>query len=318
MNELPGIDLFMESWSLFADAVWAGVLAGMTLGILGVYIVLGRMVFLTAALSQVAGLGVASTFFLLSTAGGLFVWLTPGLGGLSCVLVCLMFALRFDEQDRAKRDAVLGILFVGGSSGTRLIGGLIPQEMADIQSLLFGSAVAILPEDLMVLAGVVAVVLVIQLAGWRGFVEMMYDPTSAQVRQLPVDWLRLVLVGSLAVMVALTTRTLGALPTFAFTILPAIFGIRLAANAPRAMLIAALTGAVMGAVGYFLAFRYGFPVGASQTLVGLTLVLAGNSLAWLLERGRARTSDVTAPDGQTHPRHAHHGHASSSSEQSQK
>ena len=36
MNEQPGIDLFFESWSLYADAVWAGVLAGLTLGILGI------------------------------------------------------------------------------------------------------------------------------------------------------------------------------------------------------------------------------------------------------------------------------------------
>ena len=31
MSELPGLDLFFESWELFADAVWAGVLAGLAL-----------------------------------------------------------------------------------------------------------------------------------------------------------------------------------------------------------------------------------------------------------------------------------------------
>ena len=92
----------------------------------------------------------------------------------------------------------------------------------------------------------------------------------------------------------------------------------LAANAPRAMLIAALAGAVMGALGYFIAFRYGFPAGASQSLVGLVLVLAGNGFAWFMERGTTRNLDVTAPGGNNHPGHANHGHAHSSSEHTQK
>ena len=71
MNELPGFSDFFAAWELFSGAVWSSVLVGMTLGLLGVYIVLGRMVFLTAALSQVAGLGVAATYYL-GTRGCLF------------------------------------------------------------------------------------------------------------------------------------------------------------------------------------------------------------------------------------------------------
>jgi|MDTC01.2.fsa_nt_gb zinc transport system permease protein len=313
MNELPGLSLFFESWVLFADAVWAGVLAGLTLGVLGVYIVLGRMVFLTAALSQVAGLGVAASYLLAATAGGLFGWLSPGVGGLVFVLMCLIFALRFDEGDRTQRDAVLGMLFVGGSAGTLMIGSVIPQEMTDIQSLLFGSAVAVLPEDLMTIVVVVVVTLVMQLLGWRGFVEMIYDPTTARVRQLPIGVLRWALVGSLALMIATTTRTLGALPTFSFTILPAIVAIRWAANVPRAMALAAVVGALMGFWGYFAAFRYGFPVGASQTAVGLVLLAlsAGVSVVFRRFKPEAVVAAPVEPQVRVHSHghHHHHDHA---------
>ena len=310
MNELPGLGLFFESWVIFADAVWAGVLAGMTLGILGVYIVLGRMVFLTAALSQVAGLGVAASYLLAATFGSTFGWLSPGIGGLVFVLLCLIFALRFDESDRTERDAALGMLFVGGSAGTLMIGGMIPQEMTDIQSLLFGSAVAVLPEDLSIIVWVVSLTLLLQFFGWRGFVEMIYDPTTASVRSLPVNVLRWALVGSLALMVATTTRMLGALPTFSFTILPAIVAIRWASNVPRAMMLAAMIGALMGFWGYFCAFRYGFPVGAAQTAVGLVLVLVSHMSAWLVGCVRSERGTLEAPQPVPHAHgHAHHhGH----------
>ena len=314
MTEKPNLQDFIEAWPIFADAVWAGTFSGIALGVLGVYIVLGRMVFLTAALSQVASLGVATTYFIAATMGGMFTHLSPTLGSLFFVALCLIVALKFDEENRSERDAMLGILFVGGSAGTLLIANLIPQEMADIQSILFGSAVAVLPSDLYLVATCVFLALVLQIFGWRGFVEMLYDPSTGKVRGLPLPTLRWLLVGSIAVLVAVITRTLGALPTFSMTILPAIAAIKWAPNIPRAMLLAGLFGLTMGAAGYFVAFRYGFPVGASQTVVGLVLVLLSNLLKALhrqLMETPEQTSAVILPAQPHHHGHSHghsHGH----------
>ena len=75
-------------------------------------------------------------------------------------------------------------------------------------------------------------------------------------------------------MVALTTRTLGALPTFIHH--PARhLGHSIGSQCAAGMLIAALTGAVMGAVSvhFAMAFRWGL-----LNLVGLTLVLVETAL----------------------------------------
>jgi len=309
MTERPTLQDFVDAWPIFSDAIWAGTLSGLTLGILGVYIVLGRMVFLTAALSQVASLGVATTYLLTAMLGGTFLHMSPTLGSLGFVMVCLTIALRFDERSRSERDAILGILFVGGSSGTLLIASLIPQEMTDIQSILFGSAVAVLPSDLYLIIGCVTVALALQNFGWRGFVEMLYDPSTAQVRGLPLATLRWLLVGSLALLVAVITRTLGALPTFAMTILPAIAAIKWAPNIPRAMLVAGVFGGLMGSVGYFVAFRYGFPVGASQTLVGIMIVSLSSAFKTIRIQLTAEPTaqPVTIKPASPH-QHGHGGH----------
>jgi zinc transport system permease protein len=304
MNELPGFGDFFAAWELFSAAVWSSVLVGMTLGLLGVYIVLGRMVFLTAALSQVAGLGVAFSYFLIATGGGLFTWLSPELGGIAFVFICLLLTFRLNEQDRAQRDAMLGMLFLAGSAGTLMIGRMIPQEMTDIQSLLFGSAVAVLQEDLLAIIVVVFGVLSLQFFCWRGFVEIIYDPVTALVQRLPTGRLRWGLLGSLAVMIAMSTHTLGALPTFAFTVLPAMFAVKWASNVFRAMVLAAVVGAIMGFGGYFLAFRYGFPVGASQTALGLLLVWLGSFMRF----GVNTISAVSVSVRQQPPVHSRHHH----------
>mgnify|MGYP001549500826 CR=1 FL=1 len=55
---------FFEGWALFEYPALAGAVAGAILGLLGVYVVLRRLVFLSAAVSQAAGLGVVIAFYL--------------------------------------------------------------------------------------------------------------------------------------------------------------------------------------------------------------------------------------------------------------
>ena len=84
---------------------------------------------------------------------------------------------------------------------------------------------------------------------------------------LPVRGLELGLFVGLGFGLAVSTRVLGALPTFAFTVLPALAAVNIAPNIRACLIIAALFGAVSGFGGYLLAFLFEFPVGATQTLL---------------------------------------------------
>ena len=58
---------FADFWAgrdLWRDPMIAGVLAGAVLGYIGVFVVLKRMVFVSAALSEISGVGVAFAFWL--------------------------------------------------------------------------------------------------------------------------------------------------------------------------------------------------------------------------------------------------------------
>ena len=54
---------FWDGWELFRDPILCGAAAGLVLGFLGVYVVLRRMVFVSAAITHSAGLGVALAFY---------------------------------------------------------------------------------------------------------------------------------------------------------------------------------------------------------------------------------------------------------------
>ena len=274
-GEESALELFFSSWDLFGQSALAGTFAGALLGVLGVYIVLRRMVFLSAALSQVASLGVALSFWASLTLGLTGLLADPTLGATLATVAAtllLMAGRATGAQGGGGSDALLGLVFLVGAAGTLLVGTQIVQELQDVQTLLFGTAVAVLPEDFWLVVGVCLALGLVQLVGWRGFVAVVFDGDDARVRGLPAASLELALLLSLALALSVFTRVLGALPAFAFSVLPAMAAIRLQPNVPRAMLLAGLLGAASGFGGYLAAFVWELPVGASQTALAVALV----------------------------------------------
>ena len=269
---------FFDSWEIFRDPALAGAIAGFVLGFLGIYVIARRMVFLSAALSQCAGLGVALAFY------AQIHWGFAGLAGsprLGALLVTLITALVLTADRKAvatRRDSLLGFAFLLGSAGTLAISTRIVQETRDIHSLLLGSAVAVLPEDLRFLLATALAVTFLHVWWARGFVQSSLDPDSAMVRGLPVRLLEAALLLSLALAISFFTQILGALPVFAFSVLPGMAALRVSRNLTMALLVAGIGGAACGFLGYLAAFQYDLPVGASQTLVGAAFVAAAEGL----------------------------------------
>lgn len=282
-DSAPTVHDFFQAWELFRDPALAGALAGGLLGALGVYVVVRRMVFLSAALAQSAGLGVAAAWYAQIHLGISGRWATPtvGAGAASALAAALMTVGQTGL--RARRDGVLGGVYLVGAAGTLVIGTKIVQEVQDIESILFGSAVAVAPEDLAMLMWLAGSLGIVHVLGIRGFAQYAIDETGARVRGLPVTLLAVLLMGSLAAAVSLGTRILGALPVFAFTVLPPLAALRVAPNVTSAVAVAAGLGAVAGFAGYLAAFLWKWPVGAAQTLVAAAEVGVCLGLGYVLQ-----------------------------------
>lgn len=272
-TEHLSVSTFFDSWALFGDAAMAGAFSGGLLGVLGVYIVLRRMIFLSAGLSQAASLGIVMTFVLHGVWG--WGWLHP-LAGAAVAVASTLLLLSSSRMTRQFRERSLGVVYLMGSAGTLILGTRIPQEMHDVNTVLFGSAVMVVPREFWWITATTGLLLAIHIVCWRGFTAVTFDAQDARVRKMPVRGLEVVLGLTIAAAVALSTTILGALPTFAFSVLPAMAALGLMANVQRALVCAGVLGAGIGFGGYLLAFVYELPVGATQaTLGGLVVVIAG-------------------------------------------
>src|SRR6185436_11663098 len=210
---------FVDGWDLFRDAVWAAGIAGAVLGFLSVYVVLRRMDFVSAAITQGAGLGVALSFYVAIRFG----WsIGPSTGAALLSLAVAALASRDWQRIRMSREMVLGLAFAIASGAAVVVGSRITQEAHDIQSILFGTAVVVAPEDLDALIATAIAVMALQVWWYRGFTFASFDPLTARVHGVPVGLLDLVLLVSIALVVARVASTLGALPAFALSTMPGI------------------------------------------------------------------------------------------------
>ncbi|HWA72523.1 MAG TPA: metal ABC transporter permease [Polyangiaceae bacterium] len=265
---------FAENWGIYRDPVLCGVLAGAGLAALGVFVVLRRAVFMTAALSQAAGLGVAFAFYAEIHLGFSF---SPVFGALlASVATTQLVGSR--PRARLAPETLVGFAFVAASALAVLLGDRIAQEAHDIAAILFGTAVLVRPLDLWLLAGGTALTfLTLSLLG-RGLVFSGFDPEGARVHGLPVRAIEGGFWTLFALEVSLATRALGSLPVFAFSVLPAAAGLLLANRLRSVVVVAVGLGVAAGGLGYVAAFLFSLPVGASQAT--LCAVFASAAYAW--------------------------------------
>jgi zinc transport system permease protein len=261
---------FQASFELFRDPILCALIAGGVLGFLSVYVVLRRMVFVSAATTHAAGLGVALAFFAEIHLG---FAIDPTLGAATLSLATTMLLMTDPSRMKLTRESLLGLAFAFAGGAAVLVGDRIAQEAHDIQGILFGTAVLVTPEQLLHVSIVGGLIMVVHVWWYRGLTFASFDRIGAGVQGLPVRLLDAVVMVSIGIMVGVSARALGSLPVFAFSTLSAIAALILDLRLRWTFLIATLAGCISGVGGYLFAFFYDFPVGGSQTVLSSVLVL---------------------------------------------
>ena len=203
----------MDAFILF----WPGFLSALAVsafcGVLGVYVVLHRAVFLTMALAQFAACGVALAL--------LMEW-DPSVLALTFVLGGMVLTGILRNRASLKADAWLGGLTAAASAASILIIASSAYGLDEVKNLLFAEMLLLKKTDLLVLGSLGACVVGISAACHRRFLLSSFDPDQARADGLrPGRWL-LLLDGLIAVAVALAIRAVGSLVVFGLLVLPAM------------------------------------------------------------------------------------------------
>ncbi len=261
--------------------LWVALVAGP----LGCFIIWRRMVFFGAAISHSALLGVA-----LGVVLGINI--TAGVVLISGAAAGLLVALRRDK--RLADDTILGIiahaaLALGLIAVAFLDGPQVDLEV-DLEGVLFGDIRAVGPADLIWIFVGGAAGLAVLIAIWKPLLSMTVHEELAAVEGVPVAAVRLVFMLTLAVVVGIALKIVGALLIISLLIIPAAAARRIA-NGPEWMAVAAaLIGmaSVLGGLEAHVAWH--IPAGPAVVVVATLLFLASVPAPRLLMRPRRNRS----------------------------
>jgi zinc transport system permease protein len=268
---------FIKSYFLWRDPMIVGAVSGAICGFLGVYVVLRRIVFVGAMLSQVSSFGVALAFYI----GGFSAFSSLGsvidpfaLSLIMTALAALFFALKKDFF-RISQEGAIGFGYLLASGAVVIIGNLITHEAHDIADILFGSAVVVDPKEVYIVPGVALFCIFIHWLFFKDFIFVSFDPETAQLFKYPVRVLNTVLLLTVGIVIAITTRALGALPVFGLTVLPSLTALFLTERLKLVFIFSVLIGVLSAMLGYYFSFVLSIPTGASITTCASLFFILG-------------------------------------------
>jgi len=267
---------FLEDWLLWYEPVAAGVVCGLLGALLGVYVLLNRIVFISLAISQGAGFGIFLSYWVASF-WGIQLGDSPfalAAGFLSASLMAVLFSL--GRRSRVLTDeSLIGLLYAGSSGLIVFLGDRISEGKHDIDNLLFGNAVAVTHGQLMTVSAAALVIFVLHFLFRRELIYTSADPVFLTTRGVKSGSWRMLLFATLTLGITVSMRTLGSLPVFALVAIPPWIALKTARGLKEAFLVALLIGFFVAPLGYYVSFLFSFPTGASIIVVALCFVAFG-------------------------------------------
>ncbi|MEZ6196642.1 MAG: metal ABC transporter permease [Planctomycetota bacterium] len=272
-------DLAIEVLRHSGDAYAATLGAAALMAYLGLFTVMRRIVFTGVALAQLAAAGVGFAFFIAGASWAPLSVRTAAAGWgptAGSMLFSLLGAFGLQvrpHRHRSSPDALVGLVFVAAAAGAVLFVWRSANGLKELQNVLAGQVLLSNSADLFLLWFGVVAVGVVHLIYRRQFLLCSYDPEFARVLRLPERRYQLMLLGSIAIAVALALRVMGLVLVFAFLVVPPLAGLALGrrlGDATRLAVSAALAGTM---IGYIAASSQDLP--ASQTVAISLVALLG-------------------------------------------
>lgn len=245
-------------YSFFRNALLAGVLVSIACGVIGTFIVVNRLVFLSGGIAHAAYGGIGIAYFLNQN---------PVLGAILFSLISAFGMGTVARKTKERADTIIGVMWATGMALGIIFLDLSPGYKADLMSYLFGSILAVPNSDLVFMIVLDIVILVTTGFLYKGLIAISFDEEFATVENVPVNTLYFILFGLIALTVVVTMRLVGLIMVIALlTIPPAIAGIYVK-DMKKMMLVASLLGMLFSTTGLFLSYSFNLTSGATIILV---------------------------------------------------
>ncbi len=252
-------------YTFMRHALLAGLLAAVACGIIGVYVVVKRMAFISGGISHASFGGIGL---------GYYLGINPVLGALFFTVAAALGMGVVTRRTKLAEDTAIGIMWAMGMALGIIFIGLTPGYAPDLFGYLFGSILTVPFSDLIMMLILDIVIIAAVFLLYKEFLALSFDEEFGTAAGIHTEPLYLVLLGLIALTVVVLIKVVGIILVIALLTIPAAMARRFTHSLTRMMLLSILFGVVFTSGGLWLSYELDLASGATIILVSGTIFLA--------------------------------------------
>jgi len=252
------------SFEFMQNALLAGLLAALACGVIGTYVVVKKIGYITGGIahSVLGGMGIAY-----------FLNYSPLHGAVVAALVAAVIIGLVSLKAKQHEDTIIGALWATGMAIGIIFISRSPGYNVDLMSYLFGNILMVSKSDLLIIALLDVTIIVLVVLLYKRFLAVCFDEEHASLKGLHVGALYILLLCLIALTVVILIQVVGLILVIALITLPASIAGHYTNSLKGMMGAAVVIGFIITIGGLAVSYQPDLPAGATIVLLAGLLYL---------------------------------------------
>ncbi len=255
------------SIGLIQNMFLATIMASVVCGVIGTYVVVKRIVFVSGGIAHTTFGGVGFAYYLQSVY--LVSWFTPMIGAIVFAVAAALIIGSPRINKIVREDSTIGVLWVVGMALGVLFISLTDHNVVLVrsyESILFGNVLLVSSQNLQVMAVMGIVILSLVAYLYRDLQILTFDETQARISGINVTLMNILLYVLVALTCVFVMNIVGIVLVIALLTLPAAIASMFSNDLRQIMVLATVCALVLSFLGLVLSIEFSIPPGASIVL----------------------------------------------------
>ena len=243
-------------------ALIAGFILGALLSVLGVFIVLKKLSFLSDGIAHASLAGVAI---------GILTNFNPLLSALGFAVLFGSFLAWLERKTKLSSDSIIGLLFTSGMALGVVLISFKNGYQPELVSFLFGNILSLGNNDLLIMVIIAVLIISFIALVYKKLVLLLISQDMAYIKQVPIKLFTTLLYIAVSVSVVLGVKLLGVILVSALLITPVSTAKLFAKSFKQLVIWSVVIAEITIFIGLILSLLLNLPTGAIIVLTGITI-----------------------------------------------
>jgi zinc transport system permease protein len=240
------------------NAVMAGILAAIACGVIGSYVIVKRLVFISGGISHAAFGGIGL---------GLFLGYNPLLTAILFSIFSSSILGIISKKAYQREDTLIGAMWAIGMAFGIFMIYQTPGYVPDLASYLFGNILTVSRMDILIMIALNIIIVLMVFVRYNEFLAFSFDEEFSEVTNVPVMRTYIILLSLVALTVVVLVSVVGIILAMALLTLPAATASLFTNSLKKMIIFSTMIGVVYMLIGIGMSFVLNQPSGATIVLV---------------------------------------------------